>query len=288
MDIPTNNTVNGRPVYYYTGSGIVVPLNAGEVILGGCTNVSVDDLNLSEQDIGLVIGFSQGVAVDGCRFDNNTDYGLRFYASNDCVVQNDRFAIMEDGVYSELSYDLSVLKNNISGTSNGIYLYDSHDIVVQENNITASDIGIRCEDSHSLTVTNNQVSGPECSYGIYLQTVTSSLVDNNTISGAEDGLHYYYDVDTTVSENNTFIDCSCAIYVYDCDSGSLDFHCNQIAGSDYGLQLQASGNIHAFGNTIDGATDGVDVFSSHDILLDNNTITNCTSVWSRRIPAAAA
>ncbi len=59
-DIYTNNTVNGRLVYYWKNKeGGTVPTGAGQVILGNCQNVTVKDQNITGGTVGIVIGYSR-------------------------------------------------------------------------------------------------------------------------------------------------------------------------------------------------------------------------------------
>ncbi|MCK4613509.1 MAG: right-handed parallel beta-helix repeat-containing protein, partial [Thermoplasmata archaeon] len=57
--IDTTNTVNGKPLCYYkNATGFTVPSGAGQVILANCTEMVVENQNLSNGSIGIQLGFS--------------------------------------------------------------------------------------------------------------------------------------------------------------------------------------------------------------------------------------
>ena len=59
--ITTNNTLNGKPIYYYSNVALhntSIPSGAGEVILGNVTYVKVENLNIDNVSIALQIGYS--------------------------------------------------------------------------------------------------------------------------------------------------------------------------------------------------------------------------------------
>jgi parallel beta-helix repeat protein len=57
--IDTSNTVNTKPVYYWKNqTGGKIPPDAGQVILANCTNVGIENLNISNTSAGIQLGFS--------------------------------------------------------------------------------------------------------------------------------------------------------------------------------------------------------------------------------------
>ena len=88
QNIDNSNTVNGKPIYYWMNQkDSVIPQDAGYVALINCTNVTVQNLQLSNNYNGLLI-----VNTDGSTITNNTltgNYeGLRFSNSTDNNFQN--------------------------------------------------------------------------------------------------------------------------------------------------------------------------------------------------------
>ncbi|HDM66992.1 MAG TPA: hypothetical protein ENG62_01215, partial [Thermoplasmatales archaeon] len=51
----SNNTVNGKPLYYYKNMhDFTVPKDAGQIILANCTNVTIRDVYISHTDFSIV------------------------------------------------------------------------------------------------------------------------------------------------------------------------------------------------------------------------------------------
>ena len=267
LDIPINNTVNGRPVYYYNTDDVVVPLLAGEVILGGVSHADVLGLNLSDQDVGLVVGFSDDVLVEGCVFHNNTDYGATFVQSYDVTVRNNQFGQIGTGVYIQQSHDMLVERNNITGTEEGLYVLLGQNIVVQGNNLTNFYMGLYSQECTYLTVTRNCLDGDHQEYGVYLRTVTQSSVDNNTLSGSSYGL-FYDTVGSTVTENNSIADCTYGMYFY--SSNSLRIQYNQLEDDQYGIRLESLASSLVIGNQFGSTPNGISITNCPDQTIQGN------------------
>jgi parallel beta-helix repeat protein len=87
------NTVNGRPLYFLTSQdGGTVPSGAGQIVLRDCSNVVVEDQNLSKADVGLIIS--------GC---------------DHCVIRNITCVNGDTGVEVSGSYSNTICQNNLSG-----------------------------------------------------------------------------------------------------------------------------------------------------------------------------
>jgi len=82
-----NNTVNGRPVYYWKNrTDEVIPPGAGQVILVNCTNVLVMYHNLSDASVGIELGFSSNNTIKNNLIDHGTYRGLYAIESDNNVI----------------------------------------------------------------------------------------------------------------------------------------------------------------------------------------------------------
>jgi len=88
-DIDTTNTVNDKPVYYWINqSDREVPSDAGYVALINCTNITVEDLNLSDNGQSVLIAYSSNCTVRDCSISNN-EFGIFMSeASNNTIHHN--------------------------------------------------------------------------------------------------------------------------------------------------------------------------------------------------------
>ncbi|MEW5937475.1 MAG: NosD domain-containing protein [Candidatus Thermoplasmatota archaeon] len=114
--IDESNTVNGKPVYYWKNrTGGSVPSGAGQVILANCTNVIIENQNVSEGYVGIELGFSSSNTIA-----NNTA-SANFYA-----------------IYLSASNSNTIINNTVSSNSWGVYLESSSSNMVYHNNFTGN------------------------------------------------------------------------------------------------------------------------------------------------------
>ncbi len=81
--ISTNNTVNGKIVYYYKNINMKnasIPLNAGQILLGNVSWLRVENLTLDRVSVGIEAGYSSNIYFANNTCSNNT-YGLYLYSS---------------------------------------------------------------------------------------------------------------------------------------------------------------------------------------------------------------
>lgn len=125
--IDTTNTVNGRPLYYWTDTvGGRIPSNAGQVILDNCTGVTVENLNVSNATVGIEIGYSSDIHVSNNTCSDNLR-GIVLFSSEKNVVSNNicRNNVW-DGIYIVCS-DYNYIGNNDCSYNNrwGLTIHES-------------------------------------------------------------------------------------------------------------------------------------------------------------------
>jgi parallel beta-helix repeat protein len=231
-----NNTVNGRPLVYLEGGSDRVITDAGQVILVGCENIIVENLNLSNASIGVELWGTDNSKVVNNTVENNSWEGiyLAFYSYNNLISNNTvKNNSWEGGIHLDSSNNNLVSGNTVENNYwHGVYLYSS------DNNLVS---GNTCENNY---------------YGIYLE----SYSDNNLISGntAENG-HYcgialWYGSDNNIISNNTVKNNSWeGIYL---DSSNNNLIENNIVenNSQNGFYLGSSDNNIIYHNNLQNNT----------------------------------
>jgi parallel beta-helix repeat protein len=121
--IDTSNTVNDKPVYYWKDQiGGTVPSGAGEVILANCTNIIVENQNLSNQFVGIELGFSNNITMANNTASNNT-YSVSLHFSSGNTITNNTVNQNKQGITLFLFNLYNNITNNmISNNSQGITL----------------------------------------------------------------------------------------------------------------------------------------------------------------------
>jgi len=286
--LPTNNTVNGKPVHYLSNlSDSEFSSDAGQVIVANCTRLTVKDQDMSNTDTGIIGGFSRDVTVrenqlrdcyqglalyhcgSGTVSDNlcerNEDAGIYLYnclgttvSDNDCRKNDDA------GI--ELSYcELVTISENdcIENVGDGIYLSSSNNCTVSENTCRKGYRGIYLGSSHRNLVDDNVCSETEGIYnsaGIYVSSSDLNVVSNNSAShNGDHGIELWL-ADGNLLENNI---------------------CNN---NDFGIQLSSSNDNRILGSTFTGNHRGINLEdeATNNSAHQNDILDN--SVYGAAVP----
>ena len=165
--IDTSNTVNGKPVYYWKNqTNGTVPAGAGEVILANCSNVIVENQNVSDGSVGIELGFSTS-----------------------CTIQNNMASHDYHGILLASSNNNTIASNTASSNRRyGIWLYSSNRNTIANNTGSSNYYGIHIYYSSNNTIRNNSLiltlnhTLPLLPAGISLSNSDYNSVINNTVS----------------------------------------------------------------------------------------------------------
>ncbi len=236
--IHKNNTANGKPIYYYIEEVNLNSnnfTNAGQIILVGCNDSIVSNLNFSDSSVGVHISYCNNITIQNVTVNNN------YYGIN---VEN-------------LNYLINITESTADNCRNGIRLSTNcYNITITNNNFSMSiDDAIDINGGFNCTINYNKFI--QNYRGIYLLNSAENIIINNTIfNSTQDGI-YFSDSDNNDIINNTINDNGAGgaysgIYV----SSDSDF--NNIIGNtakntitsnqDYGIYLFTNCN----NNTIEG------------------------------------
>jgi len=90
-DVDTSNTVNGKPVFYLTNrQGVFVPSTVGCVILINCSNITIQNLNLTANQYGVLLFETTNVLISGTSISFNQN-GIYAVNSSDCTIYHNNF-----------------------------------------------------------------------------------------------------------------------------------------------------------------------------------------------------
>jgi len=244
--IDVSNTIEGRPIHYYINmSNIEINATMDVGFLGfiNCNNITVRDLNLS-----------------------NNGQGLLLVNITDATVTNNNFTGNEYGIYMRgSSHNATVTNNNFTGNEYGIYMYNDCDYnSIHDNTVHNNRYGVSVREGGSYnsiennSISNNSLKGIEIFCGTsdcYFNTIA-----NNTISGnGGDGIILNEEVYPYVLKH------------------SLVTH-NTITGNGRGVNLKGwyyglKYNRIQY-NTISRNRDGVYLYKVHENIISKNTISH--------------
>ncbi len=221
-----NNTVNGRPLYYWKNrTAGIIPSGAGQVILVNCTNVVVKNQNLSNASVGIELGFSSYNTV------------IKNYFANEIYR----------GLYAVMSDNNMICQNNASNNDIGMHLKTSHNNIICSNNLSYCRQSINIEGSDKNNVINNKMCNcTEWNVVIWLSSYYNEIF-NNDISNNTGNFNKGIYLGTNPRYNNItynkFYNTFNAIELY---LGVLynRVEKNTIINCDYGITTIATNNIY--------------------------------------------
>jgi len=190
-DIDTSNTINGKPIYYWVDHhNEQIPTNAGFIGLVSCTNISVKNLQISNNFQGIVIAGSSNCTIEDCNFLNNDGHGIYIISSHDNII---RYCSNGNSFFS------------------GIFLSSqSNSNIFLNNTITNNQVcGLWAENSAGGNISNNIIKNSL--RGILLDKSGNSYLRNNKMENCGlviDGVSisdYTNDIDTSNKINNKIL-----------------------------------------------------------------------------------
>ena len=90
-NIVEDNTVNGKPLVYLEDEADELVHNAGQVILVGCTNITVMNSELTNTNIGIELFGSDSCLISNNNISSNIGSGIIIIDSNDNIIYGNNF-----------------------------------------------------------------------------------------------------------------------------------------------------------------------------------------------------
>jgi len=155
-DVDTSNTVDGKPIYYWIGQrDLVVPLDAGYVALVNCIGTTVRNLDLINNEQGILLAFTTDSTVTQNNIANNWD-GIVLVHSSDNRISENHVTNNFGGISLSSSSSNIIFGNIIADNLNfGIWLSGSSSCSISENNVENTFASMVFIDSSSNSIYHN-------------------------------------------------------------------------------------------------------------------------------------
>jgi len=198
--IGISNTVNGKPIRYWRNvDGGTIPSETGQVILGNCSRVIVENQELGNASVAIMLGYSNNNSITSNIVADNY-FGLYLEQSvGNAISDNDLIDNWDQAVWLYSSDDNTLLDNNISDNGHGLHLEYSDGCEIADNDILSNLIGIHLRVSNSSIIANNRISDNYA--GLHLERSNLNKVLRNRVTG-----NHYYGIDMDFSNSNTVSD----------------------------------------------------------------------------------
>ncbi len=193
QDIPSNNTVNGKPVYYYYGKyNINVSASAGEVIIADSQKVSISSLNISSSTLGVEVVYSSDVTISDSIIEHVSLNAVYVYQSSGVVVKTSRISYSEsNGVYLSYVSDSTVINNTLDHEqSAGVGLYYASNNLIKSNRYYGNGMGLALYYSDNNTLENGVVDS-SAGDGVYLSYSDYNFMMGYSVKGSVHAIHVY-------------------------------------------------------------------------------------------------
>jgi len=270
LSFDQNNTINGKGMYFYFGmNGIHVPSDAGMVFFLNCTNITLENVDLSQSNLPLYILNSSGIRVENTTFGNTTGKGIVLQFSNNCSFVDNIFRNSRgSGIHLQESSGNIISGNSFDNISRSIDLYSSHQNMITGNNCE-NGADMYLFDSNNNIIRNNNcnnyskislkysnwntIDGNICSNR---SPIFLDYSDNNSITNNICDINSWYGIGLGRSNNNTIVGNTCndsGWHGIELDSYSLynvvrDNHCSNMGW--YGIKIEYSSEYNVVvGNT---------------------------------------
>jgi len=244
----TRNSVNTLPLVFLQDQvGDVVSSPAGQVILVGCSQVTVKDQALMDCSVGVLLCHTNLTTLVNNTCTNN-GVGIELYDSHYNTVANNTFSSNgESGICLSFSNSNSLVNNTISSSGpNGIALDSSNNNTITGNTALYNSLnGILVVNGNGNTIAANLLN--DNGQGITLVGHNNIITGNTANNNDDDG------IGITEGTNNTM-------------SGNTANYNN-----DYGLGLHRGGNNTITENTANGNYQGIFLTQSNSNTISNNT-----------------
>ncbi len=276
-DIPTNNTVNGAPVYYYKNidmGNAVAPPSAGEVLLGNVKNFGVQNANMNRGTCGVVGGFTSHIFVKDSKITNMSYYALYFAYSDNITVDNSHLDWNTRGFYDSRGETAAVRNSTMRGNEDGIYSVYVDDGVYFNNTIDNSGkYGIHLFGGYYNDIENNTLLR-NAEDNILLEFSQYTNVSGNEMrySNGTYGGFYMYKAENNTVKNNIIVDKWEGIRS---NSGKNNSYMNNYVSAQYtAIDLFSDENAFIKGNTIEDSKDGIYLYYSENSEIYENVLLN--------------
>jgi len=134
-DVDASNTVNGKPIYYWVNEhDKIIPPDAGYVALLSCVNITVQNLELANEDYGIMLGSTTNSTIVNNIITNNSQ-GIYLTNSNNNTISGNYITNNDHGIWLYDSSNNNIVRNYMANNRNGTSIMLSPFMPTCSNNL---------------------------------------------------------------------------------------------------------------------------------------------------------
>jgi len=218
-----NNTVNGMSLYYCRNKNdFQVPVDVGQIILINCTNVTIKNLYMSNNDFPVFLGYCNDCIIENLTI-NNADGEFLLFQSNNNIIQNNSFSNMLKTICIEYkSRDNIVRYNDLSNSYVGLSVFNwaNNNSFYKNKVYNCIAWGMEIVSYYDASQKDNVVFNNEFynnDVGILMRGGSKkNIIQNNLIKDSNIGIFLNKDSNDNKIQNNTFKKDNIPAIFYNC------------------------------------------------------------------------
>jgi len=155
--ITDDNTVNSRPLYYYknTSDLSIESIVIGQLILAGCQDCKISNLNISNGVVGILNAYCENSIITDCLVSDNW-IGIELDYSNHCTISGNNASLNRDGIYFFSTNNSIISCNDLyDNIGSGINLDSCSVDTIVGNELLKNALGINLTMSQDILVHHN-------------------------------------------------------------------------------------------------------------------------------------
>ncbi|MFH1101508.1 MAG: NosD domain-containing protein [Methanobacteriota archaeon] len=277
------NWLQGKLIYYYANGEepLIVPLDAAQVILANCSNVTIQNLEINSVDYGVQLAYCSHNRIQG-NLIHTVHSGNIYNPPVSVHLLNSSFNIICDNILQNATYDLwlSYSPNNTIRANTvetavlyGIWLLDSANNHVEENTITNNTWGINVLRSPNLVINSNMILDNSEGISVEQSSEYSEIFNNKVrIQQYGTGIQVLSSNYINISSNNITSVMKRGSGLVIIDSRGNTIRKNNITNTSEGIYIESSTNIILKQNTIAYNQVGLHTTNTLTCTIYENTI----------------
>jgi parallel beta-helix repeat protein len=271
--IKKGNFVNNKPVYYLKNqTKMIITQPTGQIILANCTNITIENYNLSKCSVGVQAGFSMNITLFNITSNNNY-FGIYFYETHNNNITNCTSNWNDyHGMYLYYS-EKNTITNSTCNNNNeyGIYLYYGENSIIRNSTCNQNNkYGIYIYYSSFSSIINTTCNMNK-QYGINFRnsnypTIIKSTSNKNVLYG----IYLYYSWNSLITDTTSSWNGNTGLWIERGDSHRL--YNNTCSNNQYGIYLNSINTI-TINNCTSNSNDYIGIYTwfSSSISITNST-----------------
>ncbi|MBC7097874.1 right-handed parallel beta-helix repeat-containing protein [Candidatus Bipolaricaulota bacterium] len=176
------NLVNGRPLFYLADStGVIVPETAGQVIIAGCSDITISNLKITDASVGVQIVHSRDIRVRDSELAENSLFGLYIAYTSGCQVSGVQALRNNHGIDLRASTGSLVSGCTLAENEQGLFLSHTEDCLVSNCTISENGVGIFSGSTTGDVIFGSSILGNR--HGVLAQETDGLQIVENHIVG---------------------------------------------------------------------------------------------------------